>query len=141
MSLISNTNTNNAIDAFISNSKKNITANDERVSAKVWLNIGFVSEFKDEDGKNVFISLPKGIPLDTMADIKVGNKDSDYNNILQTKNDLKAMLLKAAESMQPGERQVINLQVEIYKVAEPVERPDNSDKSGLANLANNLFVK
>lgn len=141
MALISNTNTNNAIDNFINNSRKTITTNDERVNAKVWLNIGFVSEFKDEDGKNVFISLPKGIALDTMADVKVGNKDSDYNNILQTKNDLKAMLLKAAENMQPGERQVINLQVEIYKVAEPVERADNSDKSGLSNLANNLFVK
>lgn len=141
MALISNTNTNNAIDAFISNSKRSITTNEERVNAKVWLNIGFISEYKDEDGKNVFISLPKGIALDTMADVKVGNKDSEYNNILQTKNDLKAMLLKAAEGMQPGERQVINLQVEIYKVAEPVERADNSDKSGLSNLANNLFVK
>lgn len=140
MALISN-NTNSAIDNFINNSRKNITTNDERVNAKVWLNIGFVSEFKDEDGKNIFISLPKGIALDTMADVKVGNKDSDYNSILQTKNDLKAMLLKAAENMQPGERQVINLQVEIYKVAEPVERADNSDKSGLSNLANNLFVK
>lgn len=141
MALTSNTNTNNAIDNFINTSKRAITNNDERVNAKVWLNIGFVSEFKDEDGKNIFISLPKGIALDTMADVKVGNKDSDYNNILQTKNDLKAMLLKAAEGMQPGERQVINLQVEIYKVAEPVERADNSDKSGLSNLANNLFVK
>lgn len=141
MALTSNTNTNNAIDNFINTSKRAITNNDERVNAKVWLNIGFVSEFKDEDGKNIFISLPKGIALDTMADVKVGNKDSDYNNILQTKNDLKAMLLKAAENMQPGERQVINLQVEIYKVAEPVERADNSDKSGLSNLANNLFVK
>lgn len=141
MALTSNTNTNNAIDNFINTSKRAITNNDERVNAKVWLNIGFVSEFKDEDGKNIFISLPKGIALDTMADVKVGNKDSDYNSILQTKNDLKAMLLKAAENMQPGERQVINLQVEIYKVAEPVERADNSDKSGLSNLANNLFVK
>lgn len=141
MALISNTNTNNAIDNFINNSKRAITNNDERVNAKVWLNIGFVSEFKDEDGKNIFISLPKGIALDTMGDVKVGNKDSEYNNILQTKNDLKAMLLKAAEGMQPGERQVINLQVEIYKVAEPVERADNSDKSGLSNLANNLFAK
>ena len=141
MALVSNTNTNSAIDAFISNSRKTVTTDNERVNAKVWLNIGFVSEFKDEDGKNIFISLPKGIALDTMPDCKVGNKDSDYNSILQTKNDLKAMLLKAAESMASGERQIINLQVEIYKVAEPVERTDNSDKSGLSNLANNLFAK
>lgn len=141
MALISNNTTNNAIDAFISNSRKNIPTNDERASAKVWLNIGFVSDFKDEDGKNVFISLPKGIALDTMADVKVGNKDSDYNSILSTKNELKAMLLKAAESMAPGERQVINLSVEIYKVAEPVERESTADKSGLSNLANNLFAK
>lgn len=141
MALISNTNTNNAIDAFISNSRKNVTTNDERASAKVWLNIGFISEYKDEDGKNVFISLPKGIALDTMPDVKVGNKDSDYNSILSTKNELKAMLLKAAESMAPGERQVINLSVELYKVSEPVERESTADKSGLTSLANNLFVK
>ena len=141
MSLINNTNTNNAIDNFINNSRKTVTADNERVNAKVWLNIGFISEYKDENGKNIFISLPKGIALDTMPDVKVGNKDSDYNSILQTKNDLKAMLLKAAESMAPGERQVINLSVELYKVSEPVERADNSDKSGLSNLANNLFVK
>lgn len=141
MSLINNTNTNSAIDNFINNSRRTATTDNERVNAKVWLNIGFISEYKDEDGKNIFISLPKGIALDTMADVKVGNKDSDYNSILQTKNDLKAMLLKAAEGMAPGERQVINLSVEIYKVAEPVERADNSDKSGLASLANNLFVK
>ena len=141
MSLINNTTTNNAIDNFINNSRKTVTNTDERASAKVWLNIGFVSQYKDENDKNIFISLPKGIALDTMPDVKVGNKDSDYNSILQTKNDLKNMLLKAAEGMQPGERQVINLSVEIYKVAEPVERADNSDKSGLNNLANNLFVK
>lgn len=141
MSLINNNTTNSAIDSFINNSRKTVTTDNERVNAKVWLNIGFVSDFKDEDGKNVFISLPKGIALDTMTDVKVGNKDSDYNSILQTKNDLKAMLLKAAENMAPGERQIINLQVEIYKVAEPTERVDNSDKSGLSNLANNLFAK
>lgn len=141
MSLISNTNTNNAITDFINNTSRKTAVAEERANAKVWLNIGFTSEFKDESGKNVFISLPKGIALDTMPDCKVGNKDSDYNSILQTKNDLKAMLLKAAENMQPGERQVINLQVEIYKVSEPVERQDNSDKSGLAALANNLFAK
>ena len=141
MALINNTNTNNAIDAFISNSRRTATADNERVNAKVWLNIGFVSDFKDENGKNVFISLPKGIALDTMPDVKVGNKDSDYNSILSTKNELKAMLLKAAESMAPGERQVINLSVELYKVAEPVERESTADKSGLTSLANNLFVK
>ena len=141
MALINNTNTNNAIDAFISNSRKTITNTDERASAKVWLNIGFISEYKDENGKNVFISLPKGIALDTMPDVKVGNKDSDYNSILSTKNELKAMLLKAAEGMAPGERQVINLSVELYKVSEPVERESTADKSGLASLANNLFVK
>ena len=141
MALINNTNTNNAIDAFISNSKRTTTADNERVNAKVWLNIGFISEYKDENGKNVFISLPKGIALDTMPDVKVGNKDSDYNSILSTKNELKAMLLKAAESMAPGERQVINLSVELYKVSEPVERESTADKSGLASLANNLFVK
>lgn len=141
MSLINNNTTNNAIDAFISNSRKNITTNDERASAKVWLNIGFISEYKDEDGKNIFISLPKGIALDTMPDVKVGNKDSDYNSILSTKNELKQMLLKAAESMAPGERQVINLSVELYKVSEPVERESTADKSGLSTLANNLFAK
>lgn len=141
MALINNNTTNNAIDAFISNSRKNITTNDERASAKVWLNIGFISEYKDEDGKNIFISLPKGIALDTMPDVKVGNKDSDYNSILSTKNELKQMLLKAAESMAPGERQVINLSVELYKVAEPIERESTADKSGLSTLANNLFAK
>lgn len=141
MSLINNTTTNNAIDNFINNSRKTVTNTDERASAKVWLNIGFVSQYKDENDKNIFISLPKGIALDTMPDVKVGNKDSDYNSILSTKNELKAMLLKAAESMAPGERQVINLSVELYKVAEPVERESTADKSGLSNLANNLFVK
>lgn len=141
MALISNNNTNSAIDNFINNSRKTVTTNEERVNAKVWLNIGFISEYKDEDGKNIFISLPKGIALDTMPDVKVGNKDSDYNSILSTKNELKQMLLKAAESMAPGERQVINLSVEIYKVAEPVERESTADKSGLSTLANNLFVK
>lgn len=141
MALINNTNTNNAIDAFISNSRKTVTNTDERTSAKVWLNIGFVSQYKDENDKNIFISLPKGIALDTMPDVKVGNKDSDYNSILSTKNELKAMLLKAAEGMAPGERQVINLSVELYKVSEPVERESTADKSGLASLANNLFVK
>lgn len=76
--------------------ESNVANSTERESAKIWINLGIMI-----DGN--YITLPLGLPLDTMRENKISNNDSDFNKRMALGNTLRAKLLEKAESIKPGE--------------------------------------
>ena len=96
-------------------------AQQDRKPSEFWLNIGANLEGMGREGEDVFVSLPSGLPLDDMKPTKVTGTDQHSINLKQTKNMLLEELQQLGASMQPGERRVVPLQVEIYRVAKPAQ--------------------
>lgn len=135
--MLNNNHNNSLIDNFINDAKSGNTSTG-RQEAKIFLNIGYTSQEKDADGNNIFISLPYGLALDTMPDIRVSDRSqSSYADLQRKKNAFKNGLLEAISKMPAGTRQKIKLEVEIYKVSDTVDT--TTDTSELNDVLNNLF--
>ena len=104
--------------------------------AKFWLNVGYVSDVKDEDGTFRFVSLPMGIPLDTMDALKTRSSNPAYAQFQAARNDLLAQIMEAAEGLAPGQDYVINaeggLAIQIRRVADEVEAPKTDESNPFA---------
>lgn len=100
----------------------------DRPKAELWLNIGYPSDVQDDDGNNLFISLPQGIPLDTQDHLKTNSRNSDFAQFQAARNDLLDQLIAHAQNLKPGESSVINLQVQLRRVNEeaPPVDPNNN---------------
>lgn len=99
---------------------QNTAAATERKSSKVWLNVGVVIPGAGEDGADLFVSLPVGLPMDDMKPIVIRGSNQNSINLKQVKNMLLDELQKLGADMSPGRRQAVpQLSVEIYRVAEP----------------------
>lgn len=108
---------------------------EERVPSKIWLNVGVPVTI---DGEVVFVSLPSGLPIDDMKQKKVSG-GIDYANLMQCKNGLLEELQKLGSKLAPGERRIVPLEVEIYRVAEEQSATgDASDNPLLAAMFGQL---
>lgn len=108
-------------------------ATEERKKADFWLNIGYQVE-TEKDGETVqrFISLPTGIPLDTQEHLPIRGNNQDFKNMRSAQNELLDMLKEAAAAMQPGEAQIVNLQIELRRVnGEQAATPSESNPFSL----------
>lgn len=92
-----------------------------REKATLWLNIGYVSGVKDEDGTNRFVSLPLGIPVDSMEALPTNSKNEQYALFQAARNDLLAQIMEVAKDIKPGESKLLNLQIQLRRVADAVE--------------------
>lgn len=120
-------------------STKTPTNYDDRPKAQIWLNIGYESQ--DAEGNDMFISLPMGLPLDTMEAKSVNGKDLGWKQMQQAKNALLEQLQKAAMQINPGEEHTIpGLTIQVRRVAQ-TEAPDASENPHMNALANLGFAK
>lgn len=95
-------------------------AKPERKSSEVWLNVGVTIPGAAEDGSDLFVSLPVGLPVDDMKAIQIRGTNQNSINLKQVKNMLLDEVQKLGASMKPGERKGIpQFSVEIYRVAQP----------------------
>lgn len=107
-------------------SNNNSAAKADRPQAKFWLNIGYSMEVEAvENGKvvgkeNRFISLPVGIPLDTMEPVSTKSNSEDYRNLQSARNSLHDQIMAAVANLPAGESKILNLQVEVRRVKEEV---------------------
>lgn len=85
------------------NRTNNIAKTDERTKAEYWVNIGYESSHQDEDGTYRFVSLSQGIPLDTIDDLPINSRNSDFADFQSARNDLRAQLMEVASQLAPGE--------------------------------------
>ena len=103
------------------------TAQDDRPKAQYWLNIGYQADgvIEGEDTPR-FISLPVGIPLDTMETLPTNSRNQVYAMQQAARNDLMAQLIDHAQGLEPGQSTIVNLQIELRRVNEDAGPVDAS---------------
>lgn len=112
--------------ATVINLKRNSQAQQaqaERSPSMYWVNIGYTVQ-NPETGEDMFISLPFGLPLDSMKRVAGSSQIAEAKNFL-----LETLLQHMKEEMKPGQSEIVsNLQVQLRvasepKVANPEENP------------------
>lgn len=93
----------------------------DKPAAQIWLNIGYTPEHTGDEGKYDFVSLPVGIPLDTAEHIRIKGGSDEFREFQHARNGLLDMLLDAAKQLQPGQSELVNLQIQIRRVADQAE--------------------
>jgi hypothetical protein len=92
--------------------------------ATLWLNIGYTVTVKDEatgEETTQFVSLPVGVPLDTMAQARVTGSP-EFSRLQQARNALLQKLIDGGSSIAPGEFRTLSLDVQMRRV--------NDDRAG-----------
>lgn len=100
----------------------------DKPKAKFWLNIGYVAAGAGDDGEDRFVSLPVGIPLDTMEHVATNSRSDSYREFQSARNDLLDQIMSVAAELAPGQDQELNLTIQLRRVAEeqaPVEAGNN----------------
>lgn len=119
-----------AIDLPKSFGQKNNAATDkeQRPASQFWLNVGYEVEVPNAEGQNEtrFVSLPAGIPLDNIEQLVVKGKNQDWNMFQSARNDLLTQLMAAAQAMEPGEEQIVNLQIQLRRTNNEEVKVDSS---------------
>lgn len=111
-------------------------------NAMYWLNIGFYIDVPSKDDPSVtekrLVSLPMGLPLDTMQHAKTNTNSPDINNQRAAGNQLLEAILAKAAQLAPGSVTTIdNLVIEVRRVAEktpPAEGADNPYVAAMPQL-------
>lgn len=81
---------------------------DDRAKAQFWLNVGYVSDVKDEDGTYRFVSLAQGIPLDNIESLPTNSRNQSFAMFRQAQNELRDDLLTEAKQLKPGEDMIFD---------------------------------
>ena len=91
------------------------TTNTTKKATELWLNIVF-QVGTDEQGNPIELSLPYGLDLTNMPARKVGNSDSEFNQMLANQNALLEQLRAQGASLTDGDRVTVSAaKVEMYK--------------------------
>jgi len=102
--------------------------------AEFWLNIGYGVEVPVEGGgtEERFVSLPQGIPLDTQEHVAVKGKNQEWKAFQAARNGLLDQIMAAAQSLEPGEDKILNLQIQLRRV--------NADTEETVDASTNPFA-
>ncbi len=85
--------------------------------ATIWVNVGYTLEGAGKDGEDLFISLPVGLPIDTMQPVSESSNNADYANMQQARNALLAQLIEASNAFEAGEERLLpGLQIQMRRV-------------------------
>ena len=114
--------------------------------AQWWLNIGYTQqvevtnpETNQRELKSIFISLERGVGLDTMKELPTNSRSENYAAQNQARNLLHAQIMEVAQTMAPGDEVIISsdpntgLQLHLRRVHEALP--------ALANEAGNPLVR
>lgn len=115
------------------NAAASAAAKTDRPQSQVWANIGVMVKGGGPDGEDTFVSLPYGVPIDTMEPSKVPTKAGPGRDLFMAKNALLAQIQKFAESLPPGGHQILNLQIQLQRV--------NSEEAAAQSDSENPLLK
>lgn len=105
--------------------------------AQLWMNIGYsVTTGEGEDAQTRFVSLPMGIPLDTMKDITITSRNEEFARFQAHQNKLLSSVQAKAAALKPGEECIIGdtggLQIQLRRVNDAPSAPSLSAEDPLA---------
>jgi hypothetical protein len=99
--------------------------------AEFWLNVGYeVGEPGTDDYR--FVSLPIGIPVDTMKPIEIKTRNVEFGQFQSAQNDLLRQIQTKAAELAPGEAEVFGegpLKIQLRRVNDPVTAPAADDSN------------
>ena len=98
-----------------SNNRTTAKGDEERRQSKLWVNLGY----KNADGK--FVNLPVGIPIDTMELLAVRGQSEDWVKLTHERNMLIKQLQAIGDDMEPGQEQMLPLEVQLRRVGNELE--------------------
>ena len=110
----------------------NTSAKEEKQQAMVYLNIGITIPMPNAEGEVVdtFVSLPFGLPLDTMTKMVARGNNAHWNAMVDLKNGLLEALTTLGNAQEAGTGKVLpKLEVQIFhrkEASEPVAPSANS---------------
>lgn len=89
-----------------------------RPQAEIFINVGITVQMPNEEGEMVdtFLSLPFGLPLDTMNELIIRGNNAQWNEQAAARNELLKALVKMGESLDAGTgSELPKLQVQLYR--------------------------
>ena len=110
----------------------NTSAKEEKQQAMVYLNVGVTIPMPNAEGEVVdtFVSLPFGLPLDTMAKMVARGNNAHWNAMVDLKNGLLEALTTLGNAQEAGTGKVLpKLEVQIFhrkEASEPAAPSANS---------------
>lgn len=105
--------------------------NQNQPEAEFWLNVGLpANSVVPGEAEPRFISLPMGLPLDTMKPAKVSGSNELYRQLQTAKNDLWEQLMRASSRLQPGQEMELPLVVRVRRVKQDVPVQTNGSPFG-----------
>jgi hypothetical protein len=97
--------------------------------AEFWLNVGYNAPGAGKDGEDLFVSLPVGIPLDTIDALSTKSSNEDFRMLQAARNSLWEQMLEQAKQLAPGQDAVFDFQIQLRRVRAEEHVPvDNRNK-------------
>lgn len=132
--------TNNAIAAALTGKAStpagSAMGKGERPQAEIYLNIGLTIQVPNSETgemEDVFLSLPYGLPVDTMNELVIRGNNAEWNQTAAARNDLLKALVQMGQSLEAGTgKAMANLEVQLYKRNEQKEA--HADNNVMAQL-------
>lgn len=115
MAILNGNNASSIIGAALNGKATN---NTQRPQAEIFLNVGITVQLPNEEGEMVdtFLSLPFGLPLDTMNELVIRGNNAQWNEQAAARNELLKALVKMGESLEAGSgTELPKLQVQLYR--------------------------
>lgn len=111
---------------------------EKKAAAMVYLNVGITIPLPNQQGEMVdtFVSLPFGLPLDTMSKMVAKGNNQEWNQLVDLKNGLLEALTKLGNTQEPGTGKVIpKLEVQVF------HRKETSEPQAASGNAMELILK
>ena len=106
------------------------TVVEEKVKSQLWINVGYSIEV---EGEQVFVSIPMGIPVDSIKELPTNTRNAEFNMLNQARNQLLADITAASEDLESGESHVLELEVQLRRI--------DKEADPLPATSNNPFIR
>ncbi len=126
MAIVNNNNASSLISQALAG-KANNGGNGQRPQAEFFINVGVpITRQVERDGEmvteEILLSLPFGLPLDTMSELVIRGNNEQWNADAAARNELLKALVKMGEGLDAGTGKMLpKLSVQLYRRKDQVE--------------------
>jgi hypothetical protein len=141
MAIVNNNNASSLISQALGGKPAN-RGNEPRPQAEFFINVGVpITRTVERDGEmveeEILLSLPFGLPLDTMNELVIRGNNEQWNADAAARNELLKALVKMGEGLDAGTGKMLpKLAVQLYRRKDQVEAA--ADNSTMATILSAL---